>query len=80
MFLDPAEKTLYVDWEKATAGLLANFRQAIGGDTDDPRFVELVGELSLSSEHFRRLWARQDIYLRGDALAASTTHRPAGQR
>jgi hypothetical protein len=24
----------------------------------------MVGELSLSSEHFRRLWARQDIYPR----------------
>jgi transcriptional regulator with XRE-family HTH domain len=67
MFLDPAEQALYIDWEKATARLLASFRQVIGGDTDDPRFVELVGELSLSSEHFRRLWARQDIYPRVDA-------------
>jgi transcriptional regulator with XRE-family HTH domain len=67
VFLDPSEKELYVDWERATAGLLASFRQVIGNDTDDPRFVELVGELSLSSEHFRRLWARQDIYPRVDA-------------
>lgn len=67
MFLDPAEKALYADWEKGSASILASFRQVIGGDTDDPRFVELVGELSLSSEHFRRLWARQDIYSRVDA-------------
>jgi MmyB-like transcription regulator ligand binding domain len=67
MFLDPAERALYVDWEKGLGTLLASFRQIIGGDTDDPRFVELVGELSLSSEHFRRLWARQDIYPRIDA-------------
>jgi transcriptional regulator with XRE-family HTH domain len=67
MFLDPAEKALYVDWEKGSASILASFRQVIGGDTDDPRFVELVGELSLSSEHFRRLWARQDVYARVDA-------------
>ena len=64
VFLDPAEQALYVDWEKSTGTLIASFRQTVGGDTDDPRFVELVGELSLSSEHFRRLWARQDIYPR----------------
>jgi transcriptional regulator with XRE-family HTH domain len=67
IFLDPAEQALYVDWETASAGLLATFRQLIGSDTDDPRFVELVGELSLSSEHFRQLWARSDIYQRVDA-------------
>jgi transcriptional regulator with XRE-family HTH domain len=67
IFLDPADQALYVDWETASAGLLAAFRQTIGSDTDDPRFVELVGELSLSSEPFRRLWARSDIFPRVDA-------------
>jgi hypothetical protein len=32
-----------------------------GPDVDDPRLVELVGELSLRSERFRTLWARQDV-------------------
>jgi len=31
---------------------------------DDPRVVQLVGELSLSSERFRKLWARHDIRTR----------------
>jgi transcriptional regulator with XRE-family HTH domain len=64
MFLDPAERAFYVDWEKSIATFVASFRQMVGADTDDPRFVEMVGELSLSSDHFRRLWARQDIYPR----------------
>jgi transcriptional regulator with XRE-family HTH domain len=64
MFLDPADKEFYVDWEKSIATFVASFRQLVGADTDDPRFVEMVGELSLSSSHFRRLWARQDIYPR----------------
>jgi transcriptional regulator with XRE-family HTH domain len=64
MFLDPAERAFYVDWEKSIATFTASFRQMVGADTDDPRFVEMVGELSLSSDHFRRLWARQDIYPR----------------
>jgi transcriptional regulator with XRE-family HTH domain len=64
MFLDPADRAFYVDWEKSIATFVASFRQMVGADTDDPRFVEMVGELSLSSSHFRRLWARQDIYPR----------------
>jgi MmyB-like transcription regulator ligand binding domain len=64
MFLDPAEKAFYVDWEKSIATFVASFLQKVVAETDDPRFVEMVGELSLSSDHFRRLWARQDIYPR----------------
>ena len=61
VFLDSAEKALYPDWDGATAGLVAGFRQSVGGAVDDPGFVQLVGELSLSSERFRRLWARHDV-------------------
>ena len=50
LFLDPAEKALYPDWDRATAGLVAGFRKSVGSDVDDPGFVQLVGELSLSSE------------------------------
>ena len=38
--------------------------QSVGADADDPRIVQLVGELSLSSERFRRLWARHDVQSR----------------
>ena len=58
VFLDPAEKAFYPDWDQATAGLVAGFRRSVGSDVDDPGFVQLVGELSLLSERFRRLWAR----------------------
>jgi transcriptional regulator with XRE-family HTH domain len=63
VFLDPAEQALHPDWDQATARLVARFRASAGGDADDPRFVQLVGELSLSSERFRRLWARHDVQL-----------------
>ena len=33
----------------------------MGTDTADPRFIELVGELSLASPRFRRLWGRHDV-------------------
>jgi transcriptional regulator with XRE-family HTH domain len=61
VFLDPAEQALIPDWELATQGLIAGFRQAVGTDIDDPRFIELVGELSLASPRFRQLWARHDV-------------------
>ena len=41
--------------------MVAGFRASVGSDVDDPRIVQLVGELSLASEPFRRLWARHDV-------------------
>lgn len=64
-FLDERERHLYVEWEHAAAGIVAGFRALVGNETSDPRFVQLVGELSLASEPFRRLWARHDVQLRG---------------
>ncbi|MFJ6573398.1 helix-turn-helix domain-containing protein [Streptomyces sp. NPDC091292] len=61
VFLDPAEQALHPDWGNATAGMVAGFRESVGTDTDDPRYAELVDELSLTSPRFRRLWARHDV-------------------
>ena len=68
VFLDEAEGALFSDWEGATAGIIAGFRQSVGTDTDDPRFIELVGELSLASPRFRQLWARHDVGPRRGAV------------
>ncbi|BCJ51896.1 transcriptional regulator [Actinoplanes sp. NBRC 14428] len=67
VFLDPAERELYPDWERALAGMVAVFRSSVGTTTDDPRYAQLVGELSVGSEHFRRLWARHDVKIREGA-------------
>jgi transcriptional regulator with XRE-family HTH domain len=61
MFLDPRERDLHADWEQATGGMVASFRASVGTDVDDPRIAQLVGELSLASEPFRRYWARHDV-------------------
>ncbi|HEX4093303.1 MAG TPA: helix-turn-helix transcriptional regulator [Trebonia sp.] len=77
MFLDPAERDLYPDWPKAIAGMIANFRASIGPEADDPRIAQLVGELSLASEPFRKLWARHDVRaLTGGAVTMN--HPQAG--
>jgi transcriptional regulator with XRE-family HTH domain len=74
MFLDAAERDLHPDWPKAIGGMIASFRASIGPDTGDPRIAQLVGELSLASEPFRKLWARHDV----KALAGGTVtmHHP----
>lgn len=60
-FLDPAERDLHADWSHTAAQCVAVFRRRLGSDVDDPRVVRLVGELSLASAEFRKLWARHDV-------------------
>ncbi|GAB2671890.1 helix-turn-helix domain-containing protein [Kribbella swartbergensis] len=61
VFLDPAERELRRDWEDLTEDGVAAFRAEVGSEVDDPRLMELVGELSVRSERFRQLWARHDV-------------------
>ncbi|HLV73820.1 MAG TPA: helix-turn-helix transcriptional regulator [Vulgatibacteraceae bacterium] len=60
-FLDPAEQALHADWSRTAAQCVAVFRRRLGTDVDDPRVVRLVGELSLASAEFRKVWARHDV-------------------
>ena len=61
IFLDPGARTLWRDWAALAEAVVARLRVLAGGDLDDPRLSELVAELSVRSDEFRRLWARQDI-------------------
>lgn len=78
VFLEPAEQSLYPDWDDAVANLVAGFRQSVGTDTDDARFIELVGELSLASAQFRRLWARHDVRFR-EGASVTLDHPQVGR-
>ena len=60
-FTEPEMRELRPDWDAMTARVVPHLRSITGADTGDPRLVELVGELSLRSERFRTLWARQDV-------------------
>ncbi|TDC38790.1 XRE family transcriptional regulator [Micromonospora sp. 15K316] len=73
-FLDPHDRELHDDWEQATAAAVGQLRAVMGTETADPRMVTLVGELSIKSERFRRLWARQDIVRR--AGSRTRLHHP----
>jgi transcriptional regulator with XRE-family HTH domain len=60
-FLDPQIDETHGDRDRATEAAVAALRALTGPDVDDPRLEELVGELSVRSERFRKLWARHDV-------------------
>ncbi|WP_067564882.1 helix-turn-helix transcriptional regulator [Nocardia acidivorans] len=64
IFLEEAERGLYADWEQCTRDVVGHLRLAAGKYPDDPRLASLIGELSMGSERFRRLWARADVRAR----------------
>ncbi|GID28722.1 helix-turn-helix transcriptional regulator [Paractinoplanes brasiliensis] len=74
LFLDPAEQALHPEWQNVTECFVANLRQAVGTDIDDPRFIELTGELSLASPRFRQLWGRHEV--RGQTGAPVQLNHP----
>ncbi|MFD3450722.1 helix-turn-helix transcriptional regulator [Streptomyces sp. NPDC058691] len=63
-FLNPEVRELYEDWERTAHSLVASVRALASPDLDDPQLAELVGDLSIKSEDFRRLWARHDVRAR----------------
>jgi transcriptional regulator with XRE-family HTH domain len=69
-FLDPELRALYEDaWDHIASGLVAGLRALAGPESRDPRLAELVGELSVRSDEFRRLWARHDVRPRLSGVA-----------
>ncbi|MEO3811142.1 helix-turn-helix transcriptional regulator [Sphaerisporangium sp. B11E5] len=68
-FLDPGIRALYEDsWESCARSLVASVRALTGPEIRDPYLAELVGELSVRSKEFRRLWARHDLRDRSSGL------------
>ncbi|MFE7578467.1 helix-turn-helix transcriptional regulator [Streptomyces sp. NPDC057521] len=64
LFLEEAERGLYAEWEQCTLDAVGHLRLAAGKYPDDARLASLIGELSMGSDRFRRLWARADVRAR----------------
>src|SRR3954452_18755133 len=62
VFLEEGARELYPEWEAIAAETVGFLRLSAGEDPDDAELIELVGELSVHSEDFRRLWARHDVH------------------
>jgi len=60
VLLDPEAQEFLPDWPQRVGSLIAALRAMVGPDVDNPRLTSLVGELSVKSDMFRRLWPRHD--------------------
>ncbi|MFC6160966.1 helix-turn-helix transcriptional regulator [Kribbella jiaozuonensis] len=61
VFLDPASRDFYPQWEAVADETVGYLRMYAGRYPDDPELAELVGELSIRSPEFREHWARHDV-------------------
>lgn len=69
LFMDPAFRSIWLDWEGAATGMLADFRYTSAALRHTPEFVSLMDALS-GNPDFRRTWADE----------ASARIRPLGGR
>jgi transcriptional regulator with XRE-family HTH domain len=70
VFLDPAARDFYVDWEKVARSAVANLRAGSTMFPAETRVSQVVGELCIASPTFARLWAEHEVRPRveGDKL------------
>ncbi|ANP50033.1 transcriptional regulator with XRE-family HTH domain [Streptomyces griseochromogenes] len=61
VFLDPAARRFYRDWDHAAQGVVGNLRALSAPFPNDPRVAQVVGEVSLHSPAFAALWARYEV-------------------
>ncbi|MDX3456873.1 helix-turn-helix transcriptional regulator [Streptomyces sp. ME02-8801-2C] len=61
VFLRPEYRDLFLDWEQKAIDIVCVLRMDAGCYPEDPNLAALVGELSVKSEDFRRLWATHDV-------------------
>ncbi|QUH03756.1 helix-turn-helix domain-containing protein [Saccharopolyspora erythraea] len=61
VYLDPAARDFFVDWDRVANDAAAMLRLEAGRHPQDKALIELVGELSTRSEVFRQRWASHDV-------------------
>lgn len=61
IFLDPAARTFFREWEAVADDTVALLRAEAGRDPHDRALSDLIGELSTRSDEFRVRWAAHDV-------------------
>ncbi|GAB2889259.1 helix-turn-helix transcriptional regulator [Streptomyces deserti] len=74
LFLHPAARTVFTDWDNQIRGCVARLRALAGTDPDAPDLAALVGELVLKSPDFAGLWERYEV--KGRKYATKSFHHP----
>ncbi|RKS10380.1 helix-turn-helix protein [Nocardiopsis sp. Huas11] len=68
VFLRPEPRELFAEWDAKAADIVSFLRLEAGCHADDPELAALVGELSVRSDEFRRLWAEHDVKEKGHGV------------
>ncbi|MFF3329785.1 helix-turn-helix transcriptional regulator [Streptomyces sp. NPDC002888] len=61
VFVDPAGREFYQEWERAAHSCVAEIRAAYGHDPESARIAEVVAELSAQSEEFAGIWQMHEV-------------------
>jgi transcriptional regulator with XRE-family HTH domain len=61
LFLHPAARALWMDWEEVAIGHVAHLRAMAGDRPGSPGVTELITELLEESAEFARIWERYDV-------------------
>jgi len=61
VYLDPASRDFFLDWDRAADDIAAMLRQEAGRNPHDKHLIELIGELSTRSDDFRTRWAAHNV-------------------
>jgi transcriptional regulator with XRE-family HTH domain len=61
IYLDPAAREFFTDWDKAADDIAAMLRSEAGRNPYDKNLTDLIGELSTRSEIFRQRWADHNV-------------------
>jgi transcriptional regulator with XRE-family HTH domain len=67
LFLHPAARDLFPDWDTQVRTCVARLRATAGTAPDAPDLTNLVGELVLKSPDFAKLWERYEVTRRKPA-------------
>ncbi|GAA3097776.1 helix-turn-helix domain-containing protein [Streptosporangium carneum] len=75
IYLDPAAREFFTDWDKAADDIAAMLRAEAGRNPYDRNLTGLIGELSTRSEVFRKRWADHNV--RHHRTGIKKIHHPA---
>jgi hypothetical protein len=77
IFTDPQWRKAVVDWNDATARMVAQFRGAMAEHVAEPAWKQLVARLHRASPEFPAVWARHDVQA-PEGLIKRIKHPTAG--
>ena len=61
VFLNPRARIFYRHWEGLASATVGSLRAEAARDPYDRDLTQLIGELSMRSDDFRRMWATHDV-------------------